>query len=291
MSLANDTAARLDSDLLRTFLAVAAGGSVTAGARTVLRSQSAVSLQIQRLEAVLGRPVFDRRGRGVVLTPFGATLVPTAERVVGLLDRTVAEAWSDGLTGTLRIGIPEEVGEAALSAIVATLSREHPGLDLAVRCGISSGFPEALARGELDAAIRDMESAGNADAVLRRVDRAWVGASASRPQERTPLPVALFDRACTWRDLAVQALDAAGIDYRIVYTSESVAGIMAAVRSGLAVALIGEVVPDRGVERVQDLPRVPPSLLVLSRRPGLDPLIGAAVERAVRTALGGEDGS
>lgn len=285
MNSANGSGQRLDSDLLRTFLAVAAAGSVTAGADRILRSQSAVSLQIKRLEETLGRRVFERRGRGVALTAYGETLIPVAERVVGLLDRTVAEARSDGLRGALRIGIPEEAGEDVLVAIAAHFAREHPQVELAVRCGISSGFPGAVERGDLDAAICDVERPGAGSTVLREVERFWVAARGHRPQTRSPLPLALFDRACTWRDLAVEALEAAGVEYRVVYTSESVAGIMAAVRSGTAVALVGDVGLAPGVARLDDLPAVPRSCLVLVRRDTLDAAIGDAVETVVRTAF------
>lgn len=287
MSLINGFGSPLDSDLLRTFRAVAASGSVTDGAKRVLRSQSAVSLQIKRLEAILGRRVFERRGRGVTLTAYGATLLPIADRVVGLLDEAVAEARAGDLLGTLRLGVPEEVGESALSTVVARLVREHPRVDLAVRCGLSSGFPGAIATGDLDAAVCDVEK-GEVDwPVLATVERVWVAASAQRLEEYDPLPVALFDRECAWRDLAVEALERDGRPYRVVYTSESVAGVRAAVRSGLAVALMGTLEGEAmgGVERIRGLPAVPPSHLVLMHRPGLDPEIASAVETAMRSAL------
>lgn len=292
MSFANEFVSALDSDLLRTFRAVAAAGSVTAGARRVLRSQSAVSLQIRRLEEILGRRVFERRGRGIALTAYGETLVPIADRVVGLLDDAVADARAGELTGALRLGVPEEVGEPELAGLVAGLVRAHPRIDLAVRCGLSAGFPEAVASGDLDAAVCDVEAAETDWPVLATVARVWVTASTHHPETRNPLPVALFDRTCAWRDLAVEALERAGRPYRVVYTSESVAGIVAAVRSGLAVALMGEADMGRrepGLERVEALPAVPPSRLVLMRRPRLDPEIAAAVETAMRSALGLEN--
>lgn len=285
MSFVNESTLPLDSDLLRTFLAVAAAGSVTVGARRVLRSQSAVSLQIKRLEEILGRRVFERRGRGIALSAYGGTLLPVAQRVVGLLDGAVADARAEGLRGRLRIGVPEEVGEDGLATIVSHIAREHPDIDLTVRCGISSGFPDAVAGGDLDAAICDVEAVEPGWSVLRPVARVWIAATARVAADREPLPVALFDRACAWRDLALEALNAAGRDYRIVYTSESVAGILAAVRSGLAVALMGEFGREQGIMRLDGLPVVPDSQLVLMCRPGLDPEVGAALEAAARTVF------
>jgi len=286
MSLANASGARLESDLLRSFLAVAATGSVTAGAERVFRSQSAISLQIRRLEEILGRRVFERRGRGVVLTAYGETLAPVAERVVGLLDAAVADARADGLAGTLRIGVPEEVGEGVLTAVVSRLARDHPRVELSVRSGISAGFPAAVERGDLDAALCDVETLPAGWSLLRRVERRWIASTRHRPQDRTPLPVALFDRACSWRDMAVDALDRSGRDYRVVFTSESTAGILAAVRAGMAVALVGDIDADPEIARVGELPDVDPCNIALALRPGLDRDLGIVIERVVRSAVG-----
>lgn len=290
MSSANGSFPSLDSDLLRTFRAVAVSGSVTEGAKRVLRSQSAVSLQIKRLEETLGRRVFERRGRGVTLTAYGETLLPVADRVVRLLDEAVAEARAGEMLGPLRLGVPEEIGEAAHAALVARVVRDHPRIDLAVRCGLSAGFPDAVASGDLDAAICDLESGAADWPVLASVERVWVTSAAHHPERREPLPVALFDRACAWRHLAMEALERSGRSYRVVYSSESTAGLMAAVRSGLAVALMGTMEggamkPRSGIERIEGLPTVSPSQLVLMHRPGLDPVTIAAVETACRAAL------
>ncbi|MEJ6393123.1 LysR family transcriptional regulator [Gymnodinialimonas sp. 2305UL16-5] len=96
----------LDSDLLRTFVAVAEAGSVTDGAARIHRSQSATSLQIKRLEAILGRTVFDRHGRGVVLSDVGRTLLPVAKDVAARLDAVRRDISQDAVSGKLRLGIP-----------------------------------------------------------------------------------------------------------------------------------------------------------------------------------------
>lgn len=98
----------LNSDLLRTFLAVVETGSITAAADRVSRSQSAASLQIGKLETSLGQRLFERHGRGVVLTQAGERLLPVARDVTGLLDATQREMTADGLSGTLRLGVPDD---------------------------------------------------------------------------------------------------------------------------------------------------------------------------------------
>ena len=102
----------LDSDLLRTFVAVAEAGSVTDGAARIHRSQSATSLQIKRLESILGRPVFDRHGRGVVLSDAGQTLLFVAKDVTARLDAVQREISHNSVSGKLRLGIPDDHGRA-----------------------------------------------------------------------------------------------------------------------------------------------------------------------------------
>ena len=161
--------------------------------------------------------------------------------------------------------------------------------------------PDAVSAGALDAAICDVETARPDWSVLASDERVWLTASAHRPEAREPLPEGLIARDCAWRDLARKALERTGRPDRVVFTSESVTGIVAAVRSGIAVALLGEADLGRkkqghdrglgpGLERVARLPAVAPSRLVLMCRPGLDPQTGAAVEVAVRVAMGTERG-
>ena len=120
----------LDTDLLRTFLAISDAGSFLAGAARIQRSQSAASIQIKKLEALLGTRVFERHGRGVRLTPTGEKLLPAARQSVRLLDKTFAELGNQGLEGALRIGIPDDHSKAVLSRIIADFARMHPKIEL-----------------------------------------------------------------------------------------------------------------------------------------------------------------
>ncbi len=230
---------RLESELLRTFLAIADAGSVTGGAARIFRSQSAASVQIKRLEELLGEAVFKRHGRGVVLSPLGEALAPIARQVVHTLDSTLADLKGSGLAGSLRIGIPDDHGKDALSAIIAAFAREHPRVELTVHRALSTGFPKALATGALDLAVHEVARVGPEMEFLREEALLWVTAKAHRLLDRDPLPLALFDRACWWRDAALSALDTAGRRYRIVYSSESVTGVAAAIEAGIAVGILG----------------------------------------------------
>lgn len=229
----------LDSDLLRTFVAVAEAGSVTDGAARIYRSQSATSLQIKRLEAILGQPVFERHGRGVALSDTGRLLLPVALDVTARLDAVLRDISQDVVTGKLRVGIPDDHGRAKLAEIIAAFTRHHPKVELDVTCALSAEFPGSLNKGSLDLAIYEVERPQKHEEVLFEDPTCWVSSAHRNFPDDESLPVALFDHACWWRDAAIASLKARGRPYRIVYSSQSVSGVIAAVEAGIAVGLLG----------------------------------------------------
>ena len=264
---------RLDTDLLRTFLTVARHGNVTRGAQTLHRTQSAVSIQIKRLEESLAARLFRREPRGVSLTEAGERLRAAAERIVGDLDETVRTFRADPTGGLVRVGIPEEYGAEVLPTVLADFSARFPAVEVFVRCGFSVEFPEAIRRGELDLAVfADCQCFGQPDTLIRD-PMVWVASRPWRCRDGEPIPLALFDRACAWRDVAIQALEEAGQPYRIVFSSESTAGIKAAIATGLAVGVLARSTLES-------------SMLVLGREHGLPPL-----PDSVLLLLRGSDGS
>jgi DNA-binding transcriptional LysR family regulator len=280
----------LDSELLRSFLAVARHGSFSAAAASVFRSQSALSLQIKHLEEIIGQAVFRRHARGVELTEAGEKLRPAAEQVVSLLDSTASELRADPLRGRLRIGIPDEYGDSLLPGVVARFARDHPRVELSVRCALSADFPAALERGEIDLAIHAVETPAAGMQPLRRERTCWAVSRDHAVQTRDPLPVAVFDRACWWRDRALEALERSGRSYRVVFSSESVTGIAAAVSAGVAVGALGENSLRAGFRELtprDGLPALPDSQLVLQRGPCADTPLAAAMSRELIEAFGG----
>lgn len=261
----------LDSDLLRTFVAVADAGSVTDGAARIHRSQSATSLQIKRLEAILGQPVFDRHGRGVVLSDTGRKLFPVAQEVTERLDAALREISQYTLSGKIRLGIPDDHGRTKLAAIIATFARQHPKVELDVTCSLSTSFPKALDKGSLDLAIYEVESPSSHEEVLFEDPTCWVSSAHRNFHVDESLPVALFDHACWWRDSAVTSLEARAKPYREVYSSQSVSGVIAAVEAGIAVGLLGRSSLHAGLSVVSDalgFGNTPASKLVMaSSRP------------------------
>lgn len=280
----------LNSDLLRTFLTVAETGSITEGAARIHRSQSAASLQIRRLEDMLGQPVFDRHGRGVVLTEAGERLLPVARDITRKLDATLRVLTSDDLHGKLRLGIPDDQSKDTLSRIVGEFAQSHPLVELEVACALSTGFPDALASGALDLAIYEVAYPQPERDVLCQERTCWMASRHHDLLSRDPIPVALFDRDCWWRDAALEALHAMDRPFRIVYSSQSVAGVAAAIEAGIAIGLLGETSMTADLRKLvadDGFADMPTSSLVLGVRPDADRPPIRAMQTAIRQAFTG----
>lgn len=225
----------LESDLLRTFVAVHDTGSFTRAGSVVGRTQSAVSLQIKHLEEVLGHSLFERGSRGVQLTRSGADLLENARRVVSLLDETAGAFRSPTLIGPVRIGLPEEYGLAVIGQAMGKFARLHPNVDITVRYGRSDENTASIDADDLDLAIVFDWQDGTDGEVLMIDPTVWTTSDAYGMHGKTPLPIALYTNAGWCTDLALKSLDNRGIDYRVVFKSDTNGGLKLAVTSGLAV--------------------------------------------------------
>ncbi len=227
--------APLDSDLLRHFLAVAKTGSVTRAADTVGRTQSAVSMQIRRLEEVLGAPVFERLPRGVALTPLGRELLPYAERIQALLQEAAQHLTSARISGSVRVGIVDEYVESVVPTVLAEFNACHADVEVSVYCDFSSRQIEALAADRIDiAVVHDWDGTG-AGEVICHDPTVWVTSLAYRTHEIRPIPVGLFINSDWSRDYAARSLDRAGLPWRLAFEADNSAALEKALISGLAV--------------------------------------------------------
>lgn len=226
----------LDSDLLRTFVAVADMENFTRAADAVGRTQSAVSMQMKRLEEIVGDPLFQRGPRGVALTRLGGDLLVNARRIVALLDETAASLAAPALDGQVRIGIPEEYGATVLSRALSAFGKVHPNVEIMVRYSCSSVQQAALERGELDiAVVFEWESEPRGE-VLMVDPTVWATSDIHCIHERAPVPIALYENSGWCTDFAIRSLEGRGLDYRVAYRSDTSGGLKLAVASGLAIA-------------------------------------------------------
>ena len=230
----------LDVDQLKTFLAIADGGSFTRAAEDVNKTQSAVSMQMKRLEEQLGRPLFAKDGRGVRFTADGDRLVEYARRIVTISDEAVSAFTRPDITGTIRFGTPDDYAEHFLPEILARFSRTHPLVTVDVECVSSLVLKDRIANGELDLAIISTGGATPAGEIVRREPLVWATSMRHSTHLLETLPIAAASMGCAWRRLVEDGLSNMGRKYRIAYTSPNSAAINAAVLQGLAVGAMPE---------------------------------------------------
>ena len=249
----------LDLAVLRTLLAAVDSGSFAAAARRVGRSESAVSLQLKRLEEQIGEPVFVRAGRQMTLTGAGARLVDYARRLLDLNDEALSAATQNSIEGTVRLGVPHDVAETWLPAVVAGFRRSHPSAFLKVIEGRSAVLLSQLADDQIDLAV--VFSATRPANVLwsANLPMVWVGRNDFTRKSSEPLQLAAFDPPCFFRAAAIASLEGADIDWSIGYASNTLPDLWSAVCLGLGVA-------------VRTPAAVPPGLSVLDSQHGLPDL-------------------
>lgn len=229
----------LDIDLLRTFVAIYECGSFTAASDVVGRTQSAVSLQMRRLEEQLGRPLFVRAAEGMVPTPAGEKLLVHARRILLAHDEAVADFdRRHGAIGHLTLGISADYGQALLPRVLGCLAAAYPSITASVVCGPSSDIAQQTVEGKIELSfVGEGEALGESPVVYRE---RCIWATGGDAHTRDPLPLALVPRECLYRKWALDRLAALGRRHRVLYTSYSIGGIQAIVRGGLAVTVIAE---------------------------------------------------
>ena len=232
--------ALLDVDQLRTFIAIAETGSFTKAAEVVNKTQSAVSMQMKRLEERLERPIFARDGRASKLTEDGTRLLDYARRIVKLNVETVA-AFSDAeLSGRVRLGVPDDYADRYLPEIMARFSRAYPSVELTVICEPSVDLLERIDANEIDLAIVTNCESKRPSEIFRRERLLWVTSNRHSTHVEQPVPLALGRPTCAWRRIAIEKLDQIGHPYRLLYSSSNAGAVAAAVLAGLAVSVLPE---------------------------------------------------
>jgi DNA-binding transcriptional LysR family regulator len=228
--------AGLELDLLRTLVAIADTGSFNRAARSVFRTPSAVSMQMKKLEEQVGKPLFAKDGRSVVLTPDGESLVGYGRRMLKLAEEALQRFRTPLVEGKIVLGTPDDYAGQFLPAILARFAASHPNVEVDVYCQQSQELLESLENGIVDVALVSAGHGQPSGMSVHREPLVWAGLRHGCAHERTPLPLALSHLPCCWRRQAVDALDRAGIPYRIAYSSRHYLGQLAAVMGGLAVA-------------------------------------------------------
>ncbi|NNE23373.1 MAG: LysR family transcriptional regulator [Rhizobiales bacterium] len=278
----------LDSDLLRTFVAIAETGSFTSAADSVSRTQSAVSMQMKRLEDVVGERLFVREARGVSLTGPGDRLLMDSRRIIALLDQTKSALRGEQLNGLVRVGLPDEYGLTMLPNVLGKFATSHPDVDVTVRCGNSDELNDALNAGDLDLAVLFEEQVRPDSEILTADPTVWATSRIYCMHELDPVPVAVYELDCWCRDWALKSLEQQGVNYRIAFTSDNHEGLQSAVRAGLAIAPLSRSnIPEDCRELTKDdgYWNFLTSNVVLRYRPRLMSAVADSMSMAIREAF------
>lgn len=230
----------LDLDQLQTFITIADTGSFTRAAEEVHRTQSAVSMQMRRLEERIGKPLFEKDGRSNKLSQEGERLLSYARRLMHLNRETLSAFDDERLEGTIRIGTPDDYADRFLPEIMARFARSNPRVELTVICEPTPGLAEHIKRGNLDLALVTHSEERGQSEVVRREPLLWVSSTNHPTHEQEILPMAFGRPTCIWRRAACDVLDRQNREYRILINSWSATVITAAVLSGLAISVLPE---------------------------------------------------
>jgi DNA-binding transcriptional LysR family regulator len=280
--------APLDIDQLQTFVAIADTGSFTKAADRVFKTQSAVSMQMRRLEERIGKALFMKDGRGNRLTVEGDRLLNFARRMIRLNNEAIASFDDNRLEGTLRIGTPDDYADRYMPEIIVRFAKTHPNVELYIVCEPSADLAEKMAKGDLDIALVTHNPRARASDVVRTEPLCWV-ASINHPlPENAPIPLAVGRRDCLWRQAACAALDATGREYQILFTSWSSTVVAAAVLAGMAVSVLPESAlrPGMKVLTLADgFPALAPVQIGIMKRPGLSPSLSNAITNHITACL------
>jgi DNA-binding transcriptional LysR family regulator len=231
----------LELDLLRTFIAIVDTGSFAAAADCVLRTPSAVSMQIKKLEDLLGRQLLARDSRSVSLTRDGELLVEHARRLLALNRETVAKFITPDVAGEVRLGAPDDVAERFLPQMLRMLADSHPGITVNVIVDSSKILTEMVRSKSIDFSVVTCDSdavCANGVEVLFLERLVWAAVRGGIAAEKTPLPISVWEENCSWRKVGIAGLERQKRAYRIAIQSAHISGQRAAVLADLAVAPI-----------------------------------------------------
>ncbi|HEV2677744.1 MAG TPA: LysR substrate-binding domain-containing protein [Aliidongia sp.] len=249
----------LDIDILRTLVMAQQLGGFNRAAGRIGRSQSAVSQQIRKLEEQVGEPLFRKQGRGLVPTEAGDIVLAYAHRILDLNDEAVGALRGRAIEGVVRFGLPADFAETWLPTALGRFKRAHPAVRVEAVVDGNRRLLERLDRGELDLVLA-MANGARADAErLATLPMVWLGPASDdwRPVEGEPIPLALYEAPCFFRQAALAALDQAGLPWRVAFTSTSLHGLWAAVEAGLGVTLRTAAGLPAGIAAIDGLPPAP----------------------------------
>lgn len=250
----------LDLDQLYTFIAIAETGGFTQASHRVYKTQSAVSMQMKRLEECVGQTLFIREGRQSRLSDDGEHLLTYARRMLRLNEETLSGFRDNDLHGHVRLGTPDDYADRFLPEILKRFSCSHPYAEVTVICAPTKVLVEHMRKNEIDVAILSNAHAVGQEApkTIRIEPLLWVTSARHAVHEEHPVPLALGRSTCDWRSAAIRTLERVSRDYRVLYSSWNSTAVGAVVAAGLAVSVLPESTIRPGMRILQEVDGFPP---------------------------------
>ncbi|GAB2885538.1 LysR substrate-binding domain-containing protein [Paralcaligenes sp. KSB-10] len=249
----------LDLDLLRTLVTIEKANTFSGAANELFKTQSAVTQQMQRLESLIGFPLFEKKGRRRVLTPQGSKLAGYGRRLLAINDEALRTIGQQPMEGDVRLGAPQDVADTILPSALTHIARYAPKVRLEIRVDRSPFLMSALESGDLDLTISTRYQKNLNGIILRTSPTAWLCAADYVHNKRAPVPLILADEPSIFRKTALMALEQTKLEWHINYLAPTLIGIKAAVRAGLGITA-------RSVELLEA------DMRVLGESDGLPPL-------------------
>ena len=278
----------LDLDQLQSFCAIADCGSFTEAARRVNKTQSAVSMQIKRLEERLGHALLSRDGRSVSLTQHGEALYSRARKMLKI-NAEIMDLFDDQeMAGAIRFGVPDDYAVRLLPVILSSFQKTHPKIIIDVRCAASEELLADMKQGRYDIICFTQGTNREYGELVRTEKMFWVAAQGGQAMHMDPLPIA-GGQACCWKNNAIECLDRIGRDYRVAYTSSNALAIASAVLTDLAVGFLPESALQPGMLAIaedKNLPRLRDAEIALLRASHAYGGIYDALARHIVTSMG-----
>lgn len=253
----------LDITALRSFVAVADAGGVTRAAGFLNLTQSAVSMQIKRLEDMLQVKLLNRVSRTVTLTPEGDQLLSYARRILEMNDELLARMTAQEFEGSITLGVPHDIVYPVVPEVLRRFNEEFPRVEVKLLASYTRLLQEQFGRGEVDLILTTENELREGGEMLIEVPLIWVGARGGKAWQARPLRLA-FEPKCRFRSVALAELDKAGIDWEMAVQDESARVIEASISADLAIHAVLEGAEGRNCTRVQDngaLPRLPMTMI------------------------------
>lgn len=275
-----------DSNLLRTFVEIADCGNLTLAASRLNRSQSAISVQIGKLETELKTSLFVREGKGMSLSANGEKLLPAAQRVLAELAK-LQSLFETPLNGRIRVGIPDDFDEGVLERTLADFTQTNPGVEVLATSGCTASFPEAIRKGDLDIAVFSGPDNVPGETFMEQKP-VWVASETMSHPPSDPVPLAVVNHGCWLGELPKTSLERQGRAFNIAFECSGLMSLKAAIRAGFAIGVLyeGNVEPGMKILSAKDgFPSLPTSKRSIIVRPDAPQDLASAMAKAIQRAI------